>query len=554
MYCTVVVYSLCLFFLLVCFLWNRWMALPWILENPVSPRLTILFMVCETFILILGWWNISVLVMGTMSRWVKGIHEKNRITIHDVKDLPHVLIIIPTYNESMDVLKRTLEHVMRVRYPSDKKTVVIGDDGKRRSMKILARRFQGCIYHTRQTIVGHAKAGNVNDILVATDRSGNRLYEGSLVLILDCDMAPEPDILENLVPLLYDSEGGNVQRNNRCAFIQSPQTFCNIRGLDFLGQHYRFFYNVVMPAYSGFQQGVPCCGTNVLFDREILGTIGNMQYGSVTEDFNTSMRLHSEGYISRYYTGRTAVGLAPMSLVDFFHQRQRWTIGGLQIVFTTPSYRQAFWKLPWIHRWIYGFSGASCITSVVMMFLLLTPFLDYFGISLFFSTMSTKTYVYSFVPYAVVYALSLVWLTYFMDVPTFLVTVFESIFMVPYQLYYTVHFFARYLLGFQHIRFRSWGRQNIRFTITPKTETKIEISKILHTVYLLSPFLVYIGLGLYCIITNRYDESRYFIDLLWMSFVMLQFSFPILYMLENSIPSFQWRSSPPPTDTEADAV
>ncbi len=39
----------------------------------------------------------------------------------------------------------------------------------------------------------------------------------------------------------------------------------------------------------------PCCGTNVIFSRACLTSIGGFIYGSVTEDFLTSMYLHNAG-------------------------------------------------------------------------------------------------------------------------------------------------------------------------------------------------------------------------------------------------------------------
>ncbi len=41
----------------------------------------------------------------------------------------------------------------------------------------------------------------------------------------------------------------------------------------------------------------PCCGTNVTFSRKALLSVGGFTYGSITEDFLTSMTLHSHGCV-----------------------------------------------------------------------------------------------------------------------------------------------------------------------------------------------------------------------------------------------------------------
>jgi cellulose synthase/poly-beta-1,6-N-acetylglucosamine synthase-like glycosyltransferase len=40
----------------------------------------------------------------------------------------------------------------------------------------------------------------------------------------------------------------------------------------------------------------PCCGTGVVFRRDVLVSIGGQAYGSITEDYNTAMTLLSAGF------------------------------------------------------------------------------------------------------------------------------------------------------------------------------------------------------------------------------------------------------------------
>lgn len=47
---------------------------------------------------------------------------------------------------------------------------------------------------------------------------------------------------------------------------------------------------VLMPGWDAWGCS-PCCGTNVLFRRQALLTVGGFSYGSITEDFLTSCNL-----------------------------------------------------------------------------------------------------------------------------------------------------------------------------------------------------------------------------------------------------------------------
>jgi cellulose synthase (UDP-forming) len=99
-------------------------------------------------------------------------------------------------------------------------------------------------------------------------------------------------------------------------------------------------------------ESTPCCGTNVIFSRKCLTEIGGFVYGSVTEDFLTSMYLHnkvgdlimmiytvtgctdeftnsapSQGFKTKYVHEYLARGLSPDNLHDFMKQRFRWAAG-----------------------------------------------------------------------------------------------------------------------------------------------------------------------------------------------------------------------------------
>lgn len=209
---------------------------------------TFFFVVCESIVLIIGSINMHVLINGTKKNFEKSKPIDDTLTsdsekiwyFHSLQHrLPTILIIIPTYKEGVRVLERTLLAVNRIEYPKHLLTIVIGDDGKNNEVcELVCEKFPNMRYHRRKNILGHAKAGNINDILFLRDDGIQHHYVGDYVLILDCDMAPLPSILSNLLPLFYNQD---FKKDERCCFVQSPQQFCNIRGIDFIGQNYSFF-------------------------------------------------------------------------------------------------------------------------------------------------------------------------------------------------------------------------------------------------------------------------------------------------------------------------
>lgn len=88
---------------------------------------------------------------------------------------PKVDILIPTYNEPYDIIRKTLIRAVAVDYPNF--TVNLLDDGRRPDIKALAEEI-GATYFTRDDNKG-AKAGNMNAALPRLD--------GDYLAILDAD-------------------------------------------------------------------------------------------------------------------------------------------------------------------------------------------------------------------------------------------------------------------------------------------------------------------------------------------------------------------------------
>jgi cellulose synthase (UDP-forming) len=133
---------------------------------------------------------------------------------------------------------------------------------------------------------------------------------------------------------------------------------------------------VLLPGWDSLG-AAPCCGTNAILSRAALEAVGGFAYGSVTEDFLTSLTLQSAGYRTRYVDEVLAEGLAPSSLAPFFAQRLRWAVGGLQIFWRfNPLWGAAFrgGGLTWEQRLLYVWSGGHYLLAFPLAVVLCTPF------------------------------------------------------------------------------------------------------------------------------------------------------------------------------------
>jgi cellulose synthase (UDP-forming) len=237
---------------------------------------------------------------------------------------PRVDIYIPTYNEDVDIVRKTALAALAIDYPVAKKAVYVLDDGR----KYPERREQlrqmctslGCELMTRDNN-DHAKAGNINHALIRTD--------GDLVLILDCDHIPTRNILQETVGFFL---------NPKVSLVQTPHWFYNPdpfeRNLLTQGQvpvGNELFYKVLQKG-NDFWNASFFCGSAAVVRKSHLLEVGGIAVETVTEDCHTSLRLHARGYETVYYDKIMVAGLAPETFSAFVGQQVRWARGMAQIL------------------------------------------------------------------------------------------------------------------------------------------------------------------------------------------------------------------------------
>ncbi|NJP10495.1 MAG: UDP-forming cellulose synthase catalytic subunit [Leptolyngbyaceae cyanobacterium RU_5_1] len=236
----------------------------------------------------------------------------------------NVDVYIPTYNEDVEIVRKTALAAMAIDYPAGKKQVYILDDGR----KDLERREQlreiceelDCTLLTRDNN-DHAKAGNINTALEKT--------HGDLVLILDCDHIPARCFLTETIGFFY---------NPNVALVQTPHWFYNPdpfeRNLLTQGQvpvGNELFYKILQKGNDTWNSAF-FCGSAAVIRRDYVRQIGGIATETVTEDCHTSLRLHSLGYETIYYDKIMVAGLAPEKFSAYVGQQVRWARGMAQIL------------------------------------------------------------------------------------------------------------------------------------------------------------------------------------------------------------------------------
>ncbi|MFM7450738.1 MAG: glycosyltransferase family 2 protein [Leptolyngbyaceae cyanobacterium] len=233
-------------------------------------------------------------------------------------------VYILTYNEDVDIVRKTALAAAAMDYPANKKRVYVLDDGRmfperRQQLKQMCQEV-GCTLLTRDNN-DYAKAGNINNALQKT--------KGDLVLILDCDHIPAQGFLKNTVGFFYKPDVFLVQTPH---WFYNPDPFeRNLRTKGRVPVSNELFYKVVQKG-NDFWNAAFFCGSAGILRKDYLMEAGGIAVETVTEDCHTSFRLHSQGYSSVYYDKIMIAGLAPEKFSALVGQQVRWARGMAQIL------------------------------------------------------------------------------------------------------------------------------------------------------------------------------------------------------------------------------
>jgi len=251
--------------------------------------------------------------------------------------LPSVDVYIPTYNEPLEVLEKTIVGALCLDYPNF--SIWVLDDGRRIWLKEFCE-LKGVGYLTRPDN-SHAKAGNINHALTKTT--------AEFVAIFDADFIPQRNFLIRTVGFFEDPTIGIVQVPH--AFYNHDVVQANLALRKSLPDDQRFFFEAIMPSRDGWDAAF-CCGSNSITRRSALRAIGDaLPTDSITEDMLLSLKILRQGYITRYLCERLAFGLAPESTEAFFVQRQRWARGAMQILYLAAGPLGT--RLPLVQRLLF---------------------------------------------------------------------------------------------------------------------------------------------------------------------------------------------------------
>lgn len=337
---------------------------------PAHERwISYVLLVAETgglfLILVFSFYSLDA---ATRQRWSRVSRESD----WDPDLEPKVALMVPVFNEPLDLVQQTIAHLVRQDYPRAKFRVMVLDD----SLDDLARwrlatfcAKVGAEYVARPDRRGF-KAGAIN--------YATRLLPADveLIAIIDADYWVQPDYVRSIVGYFT---------NPRISFVQTPQDYRNEEE-SFLTRQYKraeaYFYHAIMPSRNE-QNAIIFCGTMGMLRRTALEQVGGFAEDQICEDAEISVRLAVHGWDSLYVDQSFGHGLMPAVFDAYKKQFHRWAFGNVKILFSRwwmilrskMTRRQKFDFLVSNLHWFDGFFVTAI--ALVLLYLGLGPILGY---------------------------------------------------------------------------------------------------------------------------------------------------------------------------------
>lgn len=243
------------------------------------------------------------------NRWEKGLAAPA------LASQPKVSVLIPAHNEER-VIGHALAAAITIDYP-DYEVVVVDDgstDGTRSVVQPYVQRGQVRLIVKQQN---EGKAMALNDALPCLN--------GDIVLIMDADAEPAPDILRHMLPHFEHARVAAVTGNPR---VKNVDTFlARLQLIEFSS-----IVSLLRRSQRVWGRIMTVSGVVAAFRKSALLDVGGFSPEMPTEDIELTWKLQRRFWDIRYEPRALVWMTVPSTLSGLMHQRRRWSRGLMQVL------------------------------------------------------------------------------------------------------------------------------------------------------------------------------------------------------------------------------
>jgi len=269
-----------------------------------------------------------------------------------------VSFIVPAFNEELTIYE-TIEHIFDIDYDNIKEVIVVNDCSTDRTKQVIE--FLLSKYPKLKLINNEENLGKAESL-----NKSLRIANGELIAVVDADSFPNKDSLKKMVGYFNDPKVGAVtcpvlvrNKNKFWGKLQAIEYITISFGrklLDYIDAIY------VTP------------GPLAIYRKTALEDIGGFDRENMTEDIEATWHLAHNGWHRKMSLSTGVSSEVPDKLKQWFIQRRRWNIGGLQCI-------QKYWR-------VIGKKGM--LGAFIIPFFITNLFLGLVGLTIFSYLITTR--------------------------------------------------------------------------------------------------------------------------------------------------------------------
>ena len=255
-------------------------------------------------------------VMWTLTSLIFYGRNERVPVAYEESELPFVSVVVAAFCEEA-VIDATLESLLALDYPAYE-VVVVDDGSPDRTAQLVRRRMA----HDRrlrliEKRVNEGKAMALNDAIPVT--------RGEIVVVVDADIRPRPDVLRHMVPHF---------RHGRVAAVAGNPQVTNTRSLLAKVQATEFasIVSVLRRAQRVWGRILTVSGAICAFRKSAMVDVGLFDPDKVTEDIALTWKLQRRFYDVRYEPRAVVAMQVPETFGALWKQRKRWAKGLAQVL------------------------------------------------------------------------------------------------------------------------------------------------------------------------------------------------------------------------------
>ena len=239
----------------------------------------------------------------------KNKHELFKYELNK-EDLPSVTILISAYNEE-DTIAGTIESVLNLDYPDEKKEIIVLNDGSTDNTEKIALAFKNIKVITKQN---SGKADSLN--------KGINIAKNEFIAVVDADCYHEKDALLKVINCFKEDPN-----------IEAVTCAIRVRNQDkLLGKLQVIEYTLIAWARKllEFVNSVYVTpGPLSVYRKSTLQKLSGFDKNNLTEDIDLAWRILRNNHRIKMCLSARAYTIVPEKLSEWWHQRLSGDIAGL---------------------------------------------------------------------------------------------------------------------------------------------------------------------------------------------------------------------------------